>query len=337
MKRKILIAGGMGFIGVALVKRFTKNDDVTIVDRLDFGISEELKPLIDQGAIEFIETDLASISSIHNRINESEFDLIVNVAAVTHIPTCKIFPDFAYNSNTLSVLNILNVLPKKTKLINFSTSSTYAPEEKEHTEKKSKLEPIDFYGWTKKHMEDLCNIYAKDKKLQIINIRLANAAGFGETNPKLLGTIFMQIMNNQKKIKLGNLTPKRDFIHVDDIGWVINQLSIVWPVREGEVEVINLGTGHEPVSVSEVFTKINACFDNKFEIEVDEARKRLVDRQLLCVDSTKLFSILPKYKPKKIDDWLPDLAKKPNLRINNNLQKLLDSKYGIFSKKIPTY
>ena len=48
MKRKILIAGGMGFIGVALVKRFTKNDDVTIVDRLDFGISEELKPLIDQ-------------------------------------------------------------------------------------------------------------------------------------------------------------------------------------------------------------------------------------------------------------------------------------------------
>ena len=99
-KRNVLIAGGMGFIGVAMVKRFSKSSNVTIVDRLDFGISEELSPMLENNLVEFVQTDLSQITSIHNRIMNSEFDLIVNVAALTHIPTCTIFPSFAYESNT---------------------------------------------------------------------------------------------------------------------------------------------------------------------------------------------------------------------------------------------
>ena len=100
--------------------------------------------MLENNLVEFVQTDLSQITSIHNRIMNSEFDLIVNVAALTHIPTCTIFPSFAYESNTLSVLNILNILPSTTKLINFSTSSTYAPEEKEHSEEKSKLYQLTF-------------------------------------------------------------------------------------------------------------------------------------------------------------------------------------------------
>ena len=168
-------------------------------------------------------------------------------------------------------------------------------------------------------------------------IRLANAAGYGETNPKLIGTIFMQMQTSEKYIELGNLTPKRDFIHINDIAWAINQLTHVWPVKSGKVEVINLGTGHDPVSVKEVFDKINLCVGNKFTIKVSEERKRVIDRQLLCLDCNKLFKILPNYKPQKIDDWLPELVKNPNLRINNKLQENLDKKYGSRSKKIPSY
>ena len=336
-KRNILIAGGMGFIGTAMVKRFVKKDNVTIVDRLDFGISEEIKHLVDNGLVEFIEEDLAELGVIHDRIRNEEFDAIINVAALTHIPSCSLFPNFAYESNTLSVLNILNNLPQKTKLINFSTSSTYAPENIGHKEDTSDLHPIDLYGWTKKHMEDLCHVYCEKDNLQILNIRLANAAGYGETNPKLIGTIFLQMQTNNSYVELGNLTPKRDFIHIDDIAWVINQLTIVWPVKAGKVEIINLGTGHNPISVKEIFDKINSCVKNKFSIRVSEERKRVIDRQLLCVDCTKLFKIIPEYNPQSIDDWLPKLVKDPNLRINNKLQENLNKKYGSRSKKIPTY
>ena len=113
------------------------------------------------------------------------------------------------------------MLNRKTKLIHFSTSSTYAPENQRHDEKKSKLNPIDFYGWTKKHGEELTKFYAERNKLKILNIRLANAAGQGETNTKLLGTIITQLKTGI--VRLGNLTPRRDFIHIDDIAWVITE------------------------------------------------------------------------------------------------------------------
>ena len=70
-------------------------------------------------------------------------------------------------------------------------------------------EPIDVYGWTKKHTEDLAKFYANKLDFPVINIRLANAIGFGETNLKLFGEILWQIHNGRSEIKLGNLSPKR--------------------------------------------------------------------------------------------------------------------------------
>jgi len=227
-------------------------------------------------------------------------------------------------------------MQSKTKLINFSTSSTYAPENKKHDENKSKLEPIDFYGWTKKHGEDLTNFYAKRKKLKIINIRLANAAGQGETNTKLLGTIISQLKN--KVVKLGNLTPRRDFIHVDDIAWVITSIisrNIFKNIKNSDY--LNLGTGHAPLSVKEIYSKIAAIYPKKIKLKISNERKRKIDRELLAPNTSKLFRIFPDFKPKKIDEWLPELVMSPKLRISNKIQKLVDNKYGRLSKKIPSY
>jgi UDP-glucose 4-epimerase len=337
MKKKILITGGAGFIGTAISKNIVNHNklfELTIADRLDFGISQELKNL--KKYFKLINTDLSILSNIHNQIKKGYFDYIINLASLTHIPTCILFPDLAYKCNTILLLNLLDNMNSKTKLVNFSTSSTYAPENQKHDEKKSKLEPIDFYGWTKKHGEDLTNFYAKRKKLKIINIRLANAAGQGETNTKLLGTIIQQLTSGI--IKLGNLTPKRDFIHVDDIAWVITKIlsrNIFKNIDNSDY--LNLGTGYTPISVKEIYDKIANIYPNKIKLKVSNERKRKIDRELLAPNTTKLFKIFPDFKPKKIDEWLPELVMNPKLRISNKIQKLVDNKYGRFSKKIPSY
>lgn len=336
MKKKILITGGAGFIGTAISKSIIDKDnfELIIADRLDFGISSDLKKL--KKKFRLIKTDLSNLSSIHEKIKKGYFDYIINLASLTHIPTCLLFPDFAYKCNTVLLLNILDNMRSNTKLINFSTSSTYAPENKKHNENKSKLEPIDFYGWTKKHGEDLTNFYAKRKKLKIINIRLANAAGQGETNTKLLGTIISQLKN--KVIKLGNLTPKRDFIHVDDIAWVITSIiskNIFKNIKNSDY--LNLGTGHTPLSVKEIYSKIAEIYPKKIKLKISNDRKRKIDRELLAPNTKKLFRIFPDFKPKKIDEWLPELVMNPKLRISNKIQKLVDNKYGRLSKKIPSY
>lgn len=326
--RHILITGGMGFIGTAMVKHFAKIARVTVVDRLDFGISPELESLLAEKKIELVKVDLADPSPLLNRIASGEFDEIVNLAALTHIPLCEDCPEFAYSSNTIATLNILSRLPKKTKLINFSTSSTYAPDTKLHVESSSDLYPVDIYGLSKKHMEDLTHYYSKKNLLGILNIRLANAAGYGETNPKLLGTIFQQILKGNSTVELGNLTPRRDFIHIDDIAWAIDELLKIWPVTPGVVSIFNLGTGYDPVSVEEIFYKIVRYCGRKINLKSVENRKRKIERELLCVDCSKLKSVLPHYQPKTLDDWLPALVKDPGIRVSDNLEKTIEKKYG---------
>ncbi len=59
------------------------------------------------------------------------------------------------------------------------------------------------------------------------NVRLANTAGRGETNPKIIGTILQQIQSGKAVVELGNLTPKRNFVYLYDIVWVVES-----PVRD---------------------------------------------------------------------------------------------------------
>lgn len=319
-QRKILITGGMGLVGTAFVKRFARTDRVTVADRLDFGISPEVEPLIHGGSVELLVTELSRPSELHKRVGSGEFDAVIHLASLTHIPLCEAYPDLAYGANVISVLNLLSGLPGRCKFVNFSSSATYLPESTLHEEKSSPLMPCDFYGWTKKHAEDLCEYYARKNQLTVLNIRLANAAGPGETNPKLLGTIFQQVQAGSRIIELGNLTPRRDFIHVDDIAWVIDELLQVWPVERGTVETYNVGTGYETISVEELFNKIAALLDGNIKLKSVQERRRKAERELLALNVTKLRKVLPQYKPKRIDEWLPTLVKDPSLRIPDDLE-----------------
>ncbi len=325
--KRILITGGMGFIGTAVVNFLSINNHITIADRLDFGVSK----LIDlkKDGIDFFEVDLAKNSKLFDDIKNGAFDAIIHLAALTHIPYCEEYPDFAYSSNVLSTINILSRLPKKCKLIVFSTSSTYAPEDKMHDEDSSDLRPIDFYGITKKHVEELMNYYSEKKELEILGIRLANAAGYGETNPKLIGTILQQLHSGQSHVELGNLTPKRDFININDIAWVLGRLLYEWPVNKSKVEYFNVATGHAPISVKDLFYKISNHFGKDIELRVEKSRIRKIDRELLYPNPAKLFRLLPDYKPMKIDDWLGDLVKNHGLRLNSNIETIIQDFYKL--------
>jgi UDP-glucose 4-epimerase len=149
MKNKnILITGGMGFIGPTIINRLKGDNNVVVVDRLDYGLPPILKNSIDRD-FEFIKADLSETGSIHERIGSGEFDVIIHMASISLIPICENQPDFAFKSNTISPLHILKSNTEKTIFLNFSTSAVYSPASIDHDED-DHYEPIDIYGWTKK-------------------------------------------------------------------------------------------------------------------------------------------------------------------------------------------
>jgi len=319
MKNKnILITGGMGLVGPAVIKRLIAQNNLVVVDRLDYGIAPELVKSVNKD-FEFIEQDLSEMSELHERISYGEFDSIIHMASMSLIPVCEKQPDYAFKSNTISPLNILKSNTKNSVFLNFSTSAVYSPANKTHNEDDN-YEPIDVYGWTKKHTEDLAKFYAKKNNFPVINIRLANAIGYGETNLKLFGEILWQIQEGRKEIKLGNLSPKRDYISIDDVAWVVENLIDSNYVEYGQVENFNVGTGYEPISVKDVFNMINKIYNGKLSLIEDNKRKRPPEkeRELLAIDISKLKKVLKNYKPLKLEDWVEDLVLNPGLRINKD-------------------
>lgn len=319
MKNKsVLITGGMGFIGPTIINKLKDNNKIVVIDRLDYGLPPILKDSIDRD-FEFLEEDLSEIGSIHDRIIRGEFDVIIHMASISLIPICENQPDFAFRSNTISPLNILKRNHNKAVFLNFSTSAVYSPANTDHNED-DHYDPIDIYGWTKKHTEELARFYAKKLDFPVINIRLANAAGYGETNLKLFGEILSQVAKGKKDIFLGNLTPKRDYVHIDDIAWAVESLIDSCYVKPGQFESFNIGTGYEPISVLEVFNLVNAAHGDIFNLVQDEKRKRTADqeRELLAINISKLKSVLPNYKPMEINEWIGNIALEPGLRIGDS-------------------
>ena len=90
-----------------------------------------------------------------------------------------------------------------------------------------------------------------------------------------------------RKIKLGNLTPKRDFIHTSDMA---NAVHVLLNKIDSGIHTYNLGRGIE-YSVTEIVDSFARQIGEKIEIEVDPSRVRKVERMHLLADVSKLKSI----------------------------------------------
>ncbi|MEZ4901452.1 MAG: NAD-dependent epimerase/dehydratase family protein [Spirosomataceae bacterium] len=101
-----------------------------------------------------------------------------------------------------------------------------------------------------------------------------NAIGPNETNPHLFLAILTQIKAGKRTIRLGNLTPKRDYIHVNDMAEAVYQLMIT---TDNHYDIFNLGSG-QAYSVLEIVQVFEEVLGEKITIETDETKVRKVER-----------------------------------------------------------
>jgi UDP-glucose 4-epimerase len=122
--------------------------------------------------------------------------------------------------------------------------------------------------------------------------RFFNAFGPNETNPHLFPTIQRQILDGARTLKLGNLDPKRDYIHTEDMS---RAMSALLSAGITGYDTFNIGRGIE-YSVREIVEAFERQLGEKLTIEVDPARVRKVERMHLLADVRKL---------KQVTGWEP--------------------------------
>jgi UDP-glucose 4-epimerase len=282
---KILITGGAGFIGSAVIRHLQKNNhELFVIDNLSFGNRDFIN--IDDR--HFFLTDILNREEVFKIIKDTRPEIIIHLAAVHFIPYCNEHPYESANINIQGTMNVLDAAGKHgVQKVFFASTAAVYPIYDEAVSEKHATGPLDIYGLSKLTGEHLCNEFHLQTGIPVIVCRFFNAFGPNETNPHLIPEIQKQVLSGNRKIKLGNLTPKRDFIHTYDMA---NAVNILVEKVDSGIHVYNLGRGIE-YAVTEIVDSFSKSLGAQIEIEVDPARVRKVERMHLLADIGKLKSL----------------------------------------------
>lgn len=278
-----LITGGAGFIGSALSQHLQEQgQDVHVLDNLSFG-KRALAGVPDD---RFHKVDIRDRDATAEVVRRIRPERVLHLAAVHFIPYCNEHPVEAAEINISGTINVLDACERSGSVRQVFAASTAAvyPIADGAMAEDHPTGPMDIYGITKLATEKLVSEFHLRTGITTIIGRFFNAFGPNETNPHLIPEIQRQILAGARTLKLGNLDPKRDFIHTEDMSRAMGALL---DAHDTGHDTFNIGRGIE-YSVREIVDAFERQLGEKLTIQVDPARVRKVERMHLLADVEKL-------------------------------------------------
>ncbi|AWN38214.1 NAD-dependent epimerase/dehydratase family protein [Methylobacterium radiodurans] len=307
---RIMVIGGNGFVGRPLTRMLADGHEVCVLDAMRYGPPrfppEELARLL------MIQADITDPKQVEAVMRTFVPEAVIHLAAIHYIPECDQDPVLAARTNVAGTVNLLAACPPGCRFVFASSGAVYAPEARAHREDTSPIQPSDIYGFTKLHGEHYVRHMARQRGLAAVVVRLFNVIGPGETNPHLLPEILAQLLAGHRRISLGNLTARRDYIHVDDAARGFRAAALAGAVAPGETVTVNLGTG-QAYAVGEILARLRRIGGADFTVETDPARLRAVDRPVLAADIGRIRELFGWRPRHTIDTALADLWERPDL------------------------
>ena len=283
----ILVTGGAGFIGSSVIPELIKSGHkIYVLDNLSFGKRDNIN--LDDSF--FSKIDIREKAKVELIFEKFQPDWLIHLAAIHFIPYCNKNPIETVDVNVNATLSLLKIAKRYKKLKGIFLASTAAvyPINKYAIKESLEPDPLDIYGMSKLICEHLFHEFYLETSVNTIICRFFNAFGPNETNPHLIPEIFNQIKNGNRIIKLGNLDPKRDFIHTHDMSKAVR--GLIEKSFDG-FNIFNLGRGIE-YSVMEVVKAFEEVINEQIIIEQDPSRVRNTDRLHLLADIKKLKTFL---------------------------------------------
>ena len=297
---KVLVTGAGGFIGSHLVEELVKQgEDVrTLVrynSRDERGLLEDLPKEI-QDQIEVVPGDLKDPDGVKKAVRGCP--KIFHLGALIAIPYSYVHPFNFVQTNVIGTAHLLNACLENSgveKIIHTSTSEVYGTAQYIPIDEKHPLQAQSPYAASKIAADKLAESYNLSFGLPIATIRPFNTFGPRQSLRAIIPTIVSQAIHD-KKIRLGNTKPRRDFLFVKD---TVRGFIQVGKCEEAVGMVVNIGTGTD-ISIEELVRKILYQMGKKEEIEVENQRIRPEKSevmQLLCDTrlAQKLFQWTPRY------------------------------------------
>tara|TARA_B100000575_G_C23109226_1_gene640557 strand:- start:311 stop:1306 length:996 start_codon:yes stop_codon:yes gene_type:complete len=295
----ILVTGACGFIGSHLIEKLVKNGHrVSAFTFYNARGSHGWVDNIDKQILKEIDIISGDIRDHDFLINHSKKkDAILHLAALIGIPYSYNAPKSYLDTNITGTYNVLNAAKVNniSKTLITSTSEVYGTAKSIPIKESHQLSAQSPYAASKTGADQLALSFYKSFKLPVTIIRPFNTFGPRQSTRAIIPTIITQILQNNKKIKLGNLSPTRDFTFVEDTA---DSFVQALKCKNIDGEIINVGNNFE-ISIKEIVQIMKRDFDFDFQVTLDKKRVRGKKSEVfrLIADNTKAKKLL-KWKPK---------------------------------------
>jgi dTDP-glucose 4,6-dehydratase len=221
---KIVVTGGLGFIGSNLIKLLiSKKFKVINIDKVTYSSNfYNTREYLKNSNYKFIKCDLNDKTKLSRIFFKYKPYGIFNLAAETHVDRSIDGPESFINSNILGVFNLLEVFKKfsikhkKTKLIHISTDEVYGDILKGRSNEHFPYKPSSPYAASKAASDHLVSSYVRTFKIPAIITNCSNNYGPKQHPEKLIPKLIYNIINNKSLPIYGNGKNSREWIYVND-------------------------------------------------------------------------------------------------------------------------
>lgn len=317
MSMNVLVTGGAGYIGSALIEELLDGGHrVVSIDNLSRGDYKYLKKFEGNSRLKLAVGDVCDLGKLEGVMNESgNVDVVVHLTAVPGLERCRRDPENAILTNVYGTYNVLEIARKYdvSRVVFSSSAAVFGNPIKTPIGEDHPRRPVNLYGVTKLAGEKLLESYHASYDLCTVTLRFGNVYGVGVYTywETVIPKFVRQALGGKRLTIYGDGGQSRDFIHVWDI---IQAIELMLKAEDNVVagEAFNVGTGKPtPVNaIAEMMSKelYESCGKNVKTVHVPP-RKGEVYTPDFCLLPIKIESEL-KFKSRwNIENGIKQLIK----------------------------
>ncbi|AEG17962.1 SDR family oxidoreductase [Methanobacterium paludis] len=290
--KKVVVTGGLGFIGSHITEGLIENNEVTIIDDMSAGKLDNIKHLETEN-IDFIKGD---ITELNLKSIFDDKDYIFHEAAMASVPKSVEDPVKCNRINITGTLKVL-VAAKDTdvkKVVLASSSAVYGDSQNMPLKEDEPLKPMSPYAVTKATGELYCNTFTDLYGLQTAALRYFNVFGQRQDpNSQYAAAIpnfIDKILKGERPVIYSDGEQSRDFIYIKNV--VDANIKVCESNKTG---IFNIGHGKK-TTINELVKVINEVMETEVEPVYEDPRTGDIKHSLADVSKAKSFGFEPEDK-----------------------------------------